>query len=333
MLFFVICACFALFPQQVLGGAQNGLGLCINVVIPSLLPFMLVSSCIIKSNFSRPLGVFLGKVLSPITKMSSSGCVCFITGLLGGYGAGARAVLECYEENQITKQEAQRLLAFCNNAGPLFVMGTVGIGFYSSNSIGIMLFLVQIATALICARIFSLKNLGGKSTLKEQWIHYKKNKPPLGGLVTKSAIESGSAIITACVFVITFSAILEIFPFGENYLLSGLLEVTRGSAEVSRMGTSALPLISALLSWGGVSVHFQANALCEGKFSMKTYYIGKISASIISYIITKLVCGDTYLFMLFAALVCSVLLVYYIFKMLLFPKGTPPHGFRQRRHS
>ena len=59
MLFFVICACFALFPAQVLAGAQSGLALCINAVIPSLLPFMLFSACIIKSNFSRPLGALL----------------------------------------------------------------------------------------------------------------------------------------------------------------------------------------------------------------------------------------------------------------------------------
>ena len=121
MLFFVICSAFALFPEQVLCGAQNGLALCINAVIPSLLPFMLVSSCIIKSKFSRPLGAVLERVLGTLTGMSSAGCVCFITGILGGYGAGARSVVESYREKQISKKEAQRLLAFCNNAGPLFI--------------------------------------------------------------------------------------------------------------------------------------------------------------------------------------------------------------------
>ena len=103
MLFFVVCACFALFPDKVLSGAQNGLALCINAVIPSLLPFMLVSSCIIKSGFSVPLGRFTGKILTPLTGISEDGCICFITGLLGGYGAGARAVYESYAAKRISK--------------------------------------------------------------------------------------------------------------------------------------------------------------------------------------------------------------------------------------
>ena len=89
MLFFVICAVFALYPENVLSGAQNGLALCLNAVIPSLLPFFVISGCIIKSNFARPLGAMLSKILSPITGISGQGCVCFITGLIGGYGAGA----------------------------------------------------------------------------------------------------------------------------------------------------------------------------------------------------------------------------------------------------
>lgn len=333
MLFFVVCACFALFPEAVLRGAQNGLALCVNAVIPSLLPFMLVSTCIIKSNFSRPLGAVIGKVLTPLTGMSAGGCVCFITGILGGYGAGARSILESYREKQISGEEAERLLAFCNNAGPLFIMGTVGIGFYASKSVGIMLLMVQLATALICAKVFSGNFKGSKLSISGEWDFYKKNKPSIGELVTKSAVESGSAIITACVFVITFSAILEILPLGSYSVLTGILEVTRGTAEMSRLGMNALPVTSALLSWGGMSVHFQANALCNGTFNMKIYYIGKVFASMVAFILTKLVYGDIYIFLFSATVILTVLLIIFTVKYLFFPKGTQQRGFRQRRRS
>lgn len=324
MLFFIVCACFALFPAQVLYGAQNGLALCINAVIPSLLPFMLVSSCVIKSGFSHPLGVALSKVLSPITNLSTAGCVAFITGLFGGYGAGARAVYESYKEKQISKEEAQRLLPLCNNAGPLFVIATVGISFYLSKSVGVTLFLIQVITALICARLFSVEIKEKEVKIKEAWNDYKKNKPPLGELITKSAVESAAAIINVSVFVITFSAILEILPFGEYKFLSGILEVTRGVAELSREGESALPLISALLSWGGMSVHFQASALTKGEFNMKIYYWVKIIASAISYIITLAICSDTYIF---AYLSVCVLLI------MIFLKYTLQRVFRQQQRS
>ncbi len=332
MLFFLICAAFALFPEKVLYGAGNGLALCLNAVIPSLLPFMVVSGCIIKSRFARPLGSVLSKIITPVTGISSAGCVCFVTGLVGGYGAGARAVLESYRENLVSKEEAERLLAFCNNAGPLFIIGTVGVGFYGSKSVGVMLFLVQIITSIICAKIFS-GNFRQKSRIGDEWDFYKKNKPPTGELVVKSAVESGSAIITACVFVILFSALLEVLPFGEYSLLGGILEVTRGCSEMSRQGTDALSVTSAFLAWGGISVHLQADALCGGIFRMKRYYIGKIFAAVCAFLITKVTGGDINILLLMITLIISALLIWRVLTHLVFSERLQQSLFRQRRHS
>lgn len=333
MLFFVICACFALFPEQVLFGAQTGLALCINVVVPSLLPFMLIATCVIKSNFSRPLGVIVGKFLTPITNMSPDGCICFITGLFGGYGAGARAVYESYKQKRILLDEANRLMAFCNNAGPLFIVGTVGISFFLSKSVGVTLLLVQIITALICARFFSGNTEKRKTDFKEEWDYYKKNKPSLGELIVSSAIDSGAAILNVCVFVITFSAILEILPFGELPFLSGILEVTRGIAEVSRMGSSFLPVISALIAWGGMSVHFQADSLTGGLFSKKLYYTGKVCAATIAYFITKVTGADLYVLLFASTIIIAVLLIISVIKNLFFREYTRQHECRQQPHS
>ncbi len=333
MLFFVVCACFALFPEKVLFGAQAGLALCINVVIPSLLPFMLISLCVIKSNFSRPLGALLGKVLTPITNMSPDGCICFITGIFGGYGAGARAVYENYKQKRISLEEANRLFAFCNNAGPLFIIGTVGISFFISKTVGITLLLVQIITALICARIFCGNTQSRKASVREEWEFYKKNKPRVGELIISSGIESGSAIINVCVFVITFSAILEILPFGEFPFLSGVLEVTRGVAELSRMGTSALPVISALVAWGGMSVHLQADSLSGGMFSKKLYYTGKVCAAAVAFFITKVTGADLYVLLFASTIVIALLLIINIIKSLFSREYTRQREYRQQRHS
>ena len=333
MLFFIVCVCFALFPTQVISGAQSGLALCMNAVIPSLLPFMLLGACVIKSNFSRPMGAVISKILSPLTGLSPSGCICFVIGIFGGYGAGARAVCDCYKEKQISKEEANRLLVFCNNAGPLFIIGTVGIGFFSSQSIGLMLFLVQIITATISATVFGKRLDKEKCSIKSEWDFYKKNKPSPGGLITKAAIESGSAIVTACVFIITFSAITEIFTSEKYAFLSGILEVTKGCAQLSRSGYETLAPVSALLAWGGLSVHFQADALSEGKFNMKIYYAGKVFSAIFAYIITKLCFGDMNILLLICFLAVAVLLSFFVIKNLFSPKPSRQRGFRQRQHS
>ena len=331
MLFFFICAAFALFPREVLLGAQNGLCLCIDAVIPSLLPFMVVSGCIIKSQFSRPLGVMLSKVITPLTGISSAGCVCFVTGLTGGYGAGARAVLESYREKLISKEEAQRLLPLCNNAGPLFIIGTVGVSFYGSQSVGMGLFLVQIITAIICARLFS-GNCKNECTIKEEWEFYKKNKLSAGELVVKSSIESGSAIINACVFVILFSALLEVLPFGEYKFLGGILEVTRGCSEMSMIKNS-LPFTSAFLAWGGVSVHLQADALCGGTFNMKRYYLEKIFAAVCAFFIAEVTSADISILLATLVIISGLFFIWHILKSVLFQEFSQQPLFRQRRHS
>ncbi len=328
MLFFIVCACFALFPAQVLWGAQSGLALCLNAVIPSLLPFMFVSSCIIKSGFSKPLGIIFSKVLTPLTGISPIGCVCFITGILGGYGAGAKAVSECFREGQITKEEAEKLLPICNNAGPLFIIGTIGISFFGGKGVGINLFLVQVLTVLICASLFGGSFPMQKETFSESLEEYKKNKPSIGKLVTGAAVQSGGAIITACVFVITFSAVLEIFSLGSYSFLYGIAEVTRGCSELSRYGYDALPLISAFVAWGGLSVHFQADALTEGSFSMKNYYLVKFLASIIAFAITKICFNDLSLIFFASAGVLALMLIKNFVS-----KHARQHGFRQQRHS
>ena len=328
MLFFIVCACFALFPAQVLWGAQSGLALCLNAVIPSLLPFMFVSSCIIKSGFSKPLGIIFSKVLTPLTGISPIGCVCFITGILGGYGAGAKAVLECFREGQITKEEAEKLLPICNNAGPLFVIGTIGISFFGDRAVGVNLFLVQALSILICACLFGGSFSNREETFSKGLDEYKKNKPSLGKLVTSAAVQSGSAIITACVFVITFSAVLEIFPLGRYSFLCGIAEVTRGCSELSRFGYDALPLISAFVAWGGLSVHFQADALTEGSFSMKNYYIVKLAVSLIAFVITKICFNDLSLIFFASTGVLALMLIKNFVS-----KYARQHGFRQQRHS
>ncbi len=332
MLFFFICAAFVLFPEKVISGAGSGLSLCLNAVIPSLLPFMVLSGCVIKSHFARPLGALLSKILTPLTGISGPGCVCFLCGLVGGYGAGAKAVSESYRENLITKKEAESLLVFCNNAGPLFVIGTVGVGFYGSESVGVMLFLVQVLTAIIAAKVFS-GNMGRYLQIREEWSFYKKNKPHTGELVVKNAIESGSAIINACVFVILFSAILEVIPFGEYGFLSGILEVTRGVSEMSRKGDTALNMTSAFLAWGGVSVHFQADALCKGELSLIKYYAGKGFCAVCAYLITKASGGDVATIL---AMYVIMLALFAVWNIVIKPvKRALPRQplFRQRRHS
>ena len=332
MIFFVICACFALFPEKVILGAQNGLAMCINAIIPSLLPFMLLSACLIKSGFSRPLGAVVSKVITPLTKISANGCVCLITGIIGGYGAGVRAISESYREKLIDKCEAERLLGICNNAGPIFVIGTIGVGFFDSKSIGTTLFIVQVITVVICSMIFMPRLKMSKISVREEWNFYRKNRADLSSVIVESGISAGEAIISVCTFVITFSAILAVLPVEDYPIVSGFFEVMRGCSELSRAGYGSLMLVSAAISWGGVSVHLQAKALSGGVFNMKMYYIQKITAAFISCGITKLVLTDIYIALFACCMILGCAVIFTAYKFI-FSKSFLKPLFRQQRHS
>lgn len=331
MLFFLICAAFALFPVKVLNGAGAGVALCINVVIPSLLPFMLASGCVIKSNFARPLGSVFSKLMSPLCGMSPSGCVCFLTGIIGGYGAGAKAVCDFLDEGYIEKEEAEVLLSFCNNAGPLFVIGTVGSRFYGDVRIGIMLYCVNVLASLITGCLFCIKEKPKKVSVKEEWIFYRKNKPDMGKMISECAASCGGAIVTVCVFVITFAALINLMQIERFPALTGILEVTSGVRGLSCKGSIALPAVSAVLAWGGLSVQFQASALCSGKLGMKKYYAGKILSCVISYIITYIVYGDFSSMILVSVIILSLFIITAIIRS--FQVSPRQHAIRQQPHS
>jgi nucleoside recognition membrane protein YjiH len=46
-------------------------------------------------------------------------------GIISGYPTGAKIVSNFKSNNVCTKEEAERLIAFTNNSGPLFILGTV----------------------------------------------------------------------------------------------------------------------------------------------------------------------------------------------------------------
>ncbi|QNK41638.1 hypothetical protein [Caproicibacter fermentans] len=50
-----------IFPVQAAQGAKNGIGYCLEVLVPSLYPFMVLSVFIVKSGLSRKIsGIFEG---------------------------------------------------------------------------------------------------------------------------------------------------------------------------------------------------------------------------------------------------------------------------------
>ena len=272
MIAIILCFLLIAFPQRALDGAGLGLDICLKAVIPSLLPFMLVSSMAVSCGWGQRLGRLLSVVLRPLFGLDGAASMCLMTGLLGGYPCGARTAAQCVEAGIMPKKSAERILAFCNNSGPLFIMGTAGAAVYGSTKVGMLLYICHVIGALSAALIFGRGSSSGDVSPQ------KSTSQSFGALAGAAARDSGIAILSVCAMVITFSSVIEALDLHRLPLLVGLLEVSRGVKEIGAMGLEWLPLSAAVLSWGGLSVHFQTEAVCGG-LSKKYYYIGKCISS------------------------------------------------------
>ncbi len=90
--------------------------------------------------------------MRPLFHVSGACASAFALGFIGGYPVGAKTAISLYENGMCTKTEAERLLAFCNNSGPAFILGVVGAGVFASSRVGVLLYLAH-AAASICIGI------------------------------------------------------------------------------------------------------------------------------------------------------------------------------------
>lgn len=130
--------CLVLFSKQNLLATKNGLLLWANSVVPSLLPFFIATELLGHTRVVSSIGKFLNKWMRPIFNVPGIGAYAFIMGIISGYPVGAKIVTKFREDGSCTKAEAERLLAFTNNSGPLFIIGTVGISLFGDTTIRII---------------------------------------------------------------------------------------------------------------------------------------------------------------------------------------------------
>ena len=249
--------------------AQASIELCLQVVIPSLLPFFVLVSLLTSSIHQdtpslRPIGKLCG--------MPRGSENLFIIGLLGGYPTGARAVTQAYKEGRITKEDAQRMLGFCNNAGPAFLFGMVAQQFrhrWTPWLIWIVLIIAAILTGI-------LTNKPAKDG-----IFPKIHKPITLPIALKTSIQ---ALALVCGWIILFRILVEymdrwlfhLLPATLQIILVCCLELVNGCYMLSSIPNEGLRFILACgsLSLGGLCIAMQTASVIE-ELEIKHYLLGK----------------------------------------------------------
>ncbi len=258
------------FPQAGAQGARDGLTLCAATLIPSLFPAFVVTDLAIELGLGRWLGKRLAPVMEPAFHLSGVCGAPLALGLLGGYPVGAQSLRQLMAQGQCSREEAQRLLAFCNNSGPAFILGVVGSAVFGSLPIGLYLWFIHALSAL-CVGLLLRKEGQYRSVHS---LPAEATSSPASAL-TRSVKQALSSILQVSAFVVLFQVILELIqaiPLPDiacsqscQALLMGMLELTGGICALTEELTlpGRLALAAFLLGWGGLSVHCQTAALLE----------------------------------------------------------------------
>ncbi len=282
-----------ILPQNCLSAAKSALEMCLNTIIPSLFPFFVCSGILSASNFSVLCSRCLSGLMRPLFRLPGAAAMTFLLGTVSGYPVGAASAADLYTRGQCTKTEAERMIAFCNNSSPLFVIGVVGTGFLGNPQLGYRLYFSHILAALIVGVIFRFYRTSH---------HEASNRLPCGDSIpTKKAtlFSLGGIIDSAvfstlkvCGFIIFFSVFTSAIPNGflKPYLCS-LTEISGGLHLLTSGNPSPLllPLVSLFLGFSGISVILQICSVIAPKgLSAGPLLLGKLLQGTLSFFITLL---------------------------------------------
>ena len=251
-------------------GARQGIELCLKTVIPSLFPFFLLSILLTSSFMGRNLS-FL-RPIGRLFRIPTGAESILISAFLGGYPVGAQSIAEAYKQKQLDRQDAQRMLAFCNNAGPAFLFGMVA-SMFPDKSAAWILWGIHILSALLVSFFFP-------SSSETVRLHREQEISATSAMV--SAIK---VMASVCGWVVLFRVIIAflsrwilwLFPTTAQIMLTGLLELSNGCCELSAIESlkQRFVVCSTILALGGLCVTMQTLTVAKG-LSMKYYFLGKL---------------------------------------------------------
>lgn len=269
--------------------AREAVRICLDVIVPSLFPFFICSGVLIYSGFCDTVSAVFRPVMKPLFNVGGAGAGAFVIGILSGYPLGAHTACKLYESNYLSKTEAERLLAFCNNSGPLFILGSVGISLYSSPQLGAILYASHI---LACVTVGILFRFYKRHEYNAYEASIKTSQTNMSGIFSTAAANSIKSMLTICATVIFFSTItvlaVDLLPINSEAeaIITGLCEFVTGSVKISQLHMDLwkrMVMSAFIIGFAGLSVHMQVMSVtAEYDLSLKPYILGKVMHGIIS---------------------------------------------------
>ena len=296
-------------PTRYIQSILTGTNLFYNCVMPSLLPFFFISKIVFGLGSLDGFINLCRKPICKIFRVPSITSYVLIMSILCGYPVGAKIIGELAKTNVITKKDAKKMITIGSTSGPIVVIGSVGGALFHSVKLGVLIFVCHILGCLLAGFILTRK------FEKIDVASDKYKTKSIDNLLSQSVNSTIISILTVAIYVSIFymfidmaydvkilgfvSSFLEkvfttinIDPCFAKGISSGLIEMTRGLAEITSTTSDLLKLIvsTCLISFGGFSIFVQSLTFLN-ETNIKALYLLKIKClqTIISGIIAYIV--------------------------------------------
>ena len=256
--------------------AAKALTLCAGTVIPALFPFMAVTGLLVRLGFGQWLAPYMASLMAPLFRLPGCAGSALLLGLVGGYPIGARTAAELYASGALTRQETERLLTFCNNSNPVFLISVLGVGVFGSVRTGIWLWLIHVASALVTGLLFRGLGRGRRSVPPP--ISFQA--PSLPGAFVASVKDAAAGMVSICAFVTLFYVLVSPLTRLGGHLAAMAVGVTElfSLTPLLTCDRTSFILAAGCAGWGGLSVLCQTAAVLDGTdLPLRPCFLGKLT--------------------------------------------------------
>lgn len=295
--------CMLVRPTEVFHGAENGLLLWFRVVLPTLLPFIMITNLLLYTDGISYIAHLLGPVLGPLFRLSDAGCFVVVVGFLCGYPMGAKTTADLRTTGRISESESRYLLSFCNNTSPIFILNFIVWKMLQQPSFAIpaifILFLAPMLCSVLFRRYYKIQYTTGQNSVSSMKSKTTVSTSSDGSVLhdfamLDSSISNGlEAIVKVGGYIILFAVLIELLetlPMSLPVPLLATLEITTG---IQLLAASSMPFIwkstsvLALTAFGGwCSIAQTMSMVRHTDLKLFPYIIQKL----ITAMVTSLLC-------------------------------------------
>ncbi len=292
--FFIIILTFLLyFSVDTFASISTTVKLYIEKVFPSLFLFILFTNIMLNSNIIYLVADTIS-FIPRLLKLSKFSSIPIILGFLCGFPSASQAIDKLYKDRALSEKECNFLMAFCNNASPVFIISTVGMAMLNSRKVGTTLLIIHIVSSILIAILYKL--FCNKYIIQENKVNLKCttlnkenefNNISIVKSIPTSIISTFKTMVYILAYMIIFNILADILnnlKFNIHYLTS-TFELTKGLTFYTE--NINMPYISFLLGFSSFSIIFQIkSSLNNFKYPMYKIILFKLLQGTIAFILS-----------------------------------------------